>query len=141
MMNQAYSGSAQPLPSGNARIFPGGNTTMSEVWISVCHENDLVIGAGVCALLEADGQSEQVALFRETRDGPVYAISNHDPIGDANVLSRGIIGSLGNRIVVASPLYKQHFCLVSGQCLEDEGASVKAWPARVEGGLVQLRVV
>src|SRR5690606_33685728 len=113
-------------PSGNARIFPGGRTTMSEEWISVCNEDDLVIGSGVCALLEADGKSEQVALFRETRDGPVYAISNYDPLGDANVLSRGIIGSLGNRLVVASPLYKQHFCLESGQCLEDENVSVKA---------------
>jgi nitrite reductase (NADH) small subunit len=139
-MNQAYNGSAQPLPSGNARTFSGGTTTMSEVWISVCHENDLVIGAGVCALLEADGASEQVALFRETRDGPVYAISNHDPLGEANVLSRGIIGSLGDRIVVASPLYKQHFCLESGRCLEDGSVSVKVWPTRVEGGMVQLRV-
>ncbi|MGV3591551.1 MAG: nitrite reductase small subunit NirD [Gammaproteobacteria bacterium] len=113
---------------------------MSEQWISVCTEDDLVVGSGVCALLEAEGRSEQVALFRETRTGPVYAISNHDPIGDANVLSRGIIGSLGNRIVVASPLYKQHFCLESGQCLEDPNVSVKAWPARVVGRRVQLRI-
>ncbi|HEY0962462.1 MAG TPA: nitrite reductase small subunit NirD [Pseudomonadales bacterium] len=114
-------------------------TTMSEVWIGVCNEADLVIGAGVCALLEADGKTEQVALFRETPDGPVYAISNHDPIGNANVLSRGIIGSLGSRIVVASPLYKQHFCLESGQCLEDEKASVKAWQVRIARGQVQLK--
>ena len=112
---------------------------MKEVWIDVCNEDDLVIGSGVCALLEDGGKSEQVALFRETRDGPVYAISNYDPIGDANVLSRGIIGSIGNRIVVASPLYKQHFCLETGQCLEDETVSVKAWVARVRDGKVQLR--
>ena len=112
---------------------------MSEVWLDVCNEDDLVIGAGVCALLEEDGLCEQVALFRETRDGTVYAIANHDPISGANVLSRGIIGSLGERIVVASPLYKQHFCLESGQCLEDANVSVKAWPARIEGGKVQLR--
>lgn len=140
-MNQIHSGSAeQELPAGNARLYSGSGTGMSEIWISVCNEGDLVIGSGVCALLEADGMAEQVALFRETCDGPVYAIANYDPLGDANVLSRGIIGSLGNRIVVASPLYKQHFCLESGQCLEDSNVSVKAWPARVEGGVVQLRI-
>jgi nitrite reductase (NADH) small subunit len=112
---------------------------MKEVWISVCDEADLVVGSGVCALLESGGKAEQVALFRETRDGPVYAISNYDPIGDANVLSRGIIGSIGTRIVVASPLYKQHFCLESGQCIEDDTVSVKAWSARIDAGKVQLR--
>lgn len=117
----------------------GVERTMSETWISVCKEDELVIGSGVCALLEEGGRAEQVALFRETAEGPVYAISNYDPIGDANVLSRGIIGSLGSRIVVASPLYKQHFCLESGQCLEDATVSVKAWPVRIEDGQVQLR--
>ncbi len=111
----------------------------NEVWISVCNEDDLVIGSGVCALLEHAGTAEQVALFRETREGPVYAISNYDPIGDANVMSRGIIGSIGTKIVVASPLYKQHFCLDSGQCIEDAAVSVKAWSARINAGKVQLR--
>jgi nitrite reductase (NADH) small subunit len=69
----------------------------------------------------------------------VYALSNYDPIGAANVLSRGIIGSLGERLVVASPLYKQHFCLQTGQCLEDENVSVPIWPVRLHDGKVQLR--
>jgi nitrite reductase (NADH) small subunit len=112
---------------------------MKEVWTSVCNEADLVVGSGVCALLESGGTAVQVALFRETRDGPVYAISNYDPIGEANVLSRGIIGSIGTRLVVASPLYKQHFCLESGQCLEEQAVSVKAWSARIDDGKVQLR--
>jgi nitrite reductase (NADH) small subunit len=112
---------------------------MNEVWTTVCNEDDLVIGSGVCALLDQGGKQEQVALFRETRDGPVYAIANYDPVGDAYVLSRGIIGSIGTRIVVASPLYKQHFCLESGLCLEDPKVSVKAWSVRIESGKVQLR--
>jgi nitrite reductase (NADH) small subunit len=110
-----------------------------EAWTSVCDEDDLVVGSGVCALLESKGMFEQVALFRETRDGPVYAIGNYDPLGGANVLSRGIIGSIGTRLVVASPLYKQHFCLESGQCIEDPAISVKAWAVRIEAGKVQLR--
>lgn len=108
---------------------------MSEEWITVCSENDLVVGSGVCVL----HNREQVALFREVAEGDVFAISNFDPFGEANVLSRGIIGSLGDTLVVASPLYKQHFCLRTGQCLEDEQVSVKAYSARVESGQVQLK--
>jgi nitrite reductase (NADH) small subunit len=112
---------------------------MSSIWITLCSESDLVCGSGVCALLETGGKPQQVALFRETADGPVYAISNFDPIGGANVLSRGIIGSLGNKLVVASPLYKQHFCLEDGQCLEDPTVKVPAWPARIVDGQVQIK--
>ena len=49
---------------------------------------------------------------RATADGDealLYAIGNYDPAGDANVLSRGIIGSVNGQTVVASPLYKHHF--------------------------------
>lgn len=103
---------------------------MSRQWIKICSEDDLVIGSGICALLG----EEQVALFRETSEGPVFAISNFDPFGEANVLSRGIIGSMGDKLVVASPLYKQHFCLASGQCLEDDIISVKTYPTKIESG-------
>jgi nitrite reductase (NADH) small subunit len=111
---------------------------MSSLWITLCQESDLVVGSGVCALLEHGGKSVQVALFRETVTGPVYAIGNYDPLGDANVLSRGIIGSLGDKLVVASPLYKQHFCLEDGQCLEDAAVRVPAWKTRVVDGQVQI---
>jgi nitrite reductase (NADH) small subunit len=111
---------------------------MSNVWITLCQESDLVLGSGVCALLESGGKSQQVALFRETATGPVYAIGNYDPLSDANVLSRGIIGSLGDKLVVASPLYKQHFCLEDGLCLEDSSVRVPAWQTRVVDGQVQI---
>lgn len=113
---------------------------MKEVWLGVCSEDDLVNGSGVCALLRHAALEEQVALFRQAPDGPVFALSNYDPFGDAHVLSRGIVGSLGDCLVVASPLYKQHFCLASGRCLEDETVKVLTWPARIHAGEVQLRV-
>lgn len=109
---------------------------MSEQWITACNESDLVIGSGICALVEG----EQVALFRETQESAVFAISNFDPFGEANVLSRGITGSIGDVYVVASPLYKQHFCLKTGQCLEDDEVRVKAYPVRIETGQVQVQV-
>lgn len=113
---------------------------MSSVWVTLCQESDLVVGSGVCALLESMGRTEQVALFRESVDGPVYVISNYDPLGDAYVLSRGIIGSIGDKLVVASPLYKQHFCLEDGQCIEDPAVRIPAWPARIVDGQVQIQL-
>ncbi len=105
-------------------------------WQSVCTRNDLVPGSGVCALV---GQ-EQVALFYLPEEQQqVYAISNRDPIGGANVLSRGIVGDLGGKLVVASPLYKQHFDLTSGQCLEEDGVSIEVYEVRLDGDNVLIK--
>lgn len=104
-------------------------------WVAVCERQDLVIDAGVCVLLG----SEQVALFylpQESRQ--VYALANRDPIGAANVLSRGIVGDIGGLLVVSSPLYKQHFNLESGACLEEEGVHVPVYAVRLEGDTILL---
>ncbi|MDK2777346.1 MAG: nitrite reductase small subunit NirD [Pseudomonadota bacterium] len=103
-------------------------------WTTVCNLNDIDPDTGVCALYHG----EQVALFRWGSSDTVYAINNFDPIGKANVLSRGIIGSLGERPVVASPLYKQHFDLQTGVCLEDSNVQVKPYAVQVAHGVVQL---
>ena len=110
------------------------------VWNPLCLASDLVCGSGVCALLEVGGEQQQIALFQVVPNGPVYAIGNYDPLGEAHVLSRGIIGSLGDTLVVASPLYKQHFSLVDGHCLEDPSVRVPVWPARIAEGQVQIRI-
>ena len=111
----------------------------SDGWIGVCSEDDLVTGSGVCVLLQTGAKTEQVALFRETADGPVFAIGNYDPLGEAHVISRVIIGSIGELLVVASPLYKQHFCLHTGLCIEDETVRLPTWPVRIDAGQVQLK--
>lgn len=103
-------------------------------WTTVCNLTDIAPDTGVCALFNG----EQVALFRWGKTDTVYAIANYDPIGEANVLSRGIVCSVGERPAVASPLYKQHFDLTSGECLEKPEVAVKAYAVRVEGGAVQL---
>lgn len=104
-------------------------------WLTICDENDIIAGTGVCALYH----QKQIAIFKTRKDQTIYAIDNYDPIGKANVLSRGIIGSIGDNIVVASPLYKQHFCLISGQCLEDETISVNTYSTRIKEGKIQLK--
>lgn len=106
----------------------GGND-----FVPVCKVEDLVPGRGVAALI--DGQ--QIALFRLPR-GSIYAIGNHDPFSGANVLSRGIVGDLKGELVVASPIYKQHFSLVSGQCLEKPEVSVPVYPVRTLKGRVEV---
>ena len=74
----------------------------------------------------------QVAIFR-LDDDRVHAIANRDPFSGANVLSRGIVGDLKGELVVASPVYKQHFSLVTGRCIEDESVSVPVYGASVQG--------
>jgi nitrite reductase (NADH) small subunit len=109
---------------------------LKEKWQTICKHSDLVKNTGVCALVD----DEQVAIFYCGRSQSVYALSNYDPIGDANVMSRGIIGSVEGETVVASPLYKQHFSLTTGECLEDPQFSLKTYPVRVEEGEIQLQV-
>ncbi|GAA4893904.1 nitrite reductase small subunit NirD [Ferrimonas pelagia] len=102
-------------------------------WIDICPQDDVVPGSGVCAQLG----DAQVAVFRTGQD-QFYAVGNHDPLGGANVLSRGLIAEVKGTLTVASPLYKHHYCLRTGQCLQDEQVQLPVYPVRVQDGLVQL---
>lgn len=105
-------------------------------WVSVCEESDLLRNMGVCAKVG----NKQVAIFLvENADGQrkLFALDNHCPFSDANVLSRGIVGDLKNRLVVASPIYKQHFDLQTGECLEDE-VSIPTYAVRSINGKVEV---
>jgi len=106
--------------------------TMTD-WIKVCALDDIVPNSGVCAL--AGGR--QIAVFH-LDDGSVHALANHDPFSKANVLSRGIVGDIKGEAVVASPVYKQHFSLKTGQCLEDEAVKVETYPVRIDEGIVYI---
>ncbi len=103
-------------------------------WTAVCALSDIPNNAGVAALLEG----KQIAIFKVA--GEVFAVDNHDPFSKANVLSRGIVGSLGDQIVVASPIYKQHFALATGQCLEDDTVSITAYSVRLDGDTVMVGI-
>ncbi len=103
--------------------------------VILCQQADLIPNSGISAQV----QGEQIALFYLPRENPqVYAIGNWDPIGKANVLSRGMIGDLNTRLVVASPLYKQHFDLVSGECLEDTNFCVPIYAVAIVADQVLL---
>jgi nitrite reductase (NADH) small subunit len=102
-------------------------------WVDVIELDSLEPELGVPALV--NGKS--VALFR-THDGAVYALSNYDPVTRAPVMARGIVGTVGDVPVVASPMYKQHFDLRDGSCLEDAELALERYEVRIADRMVQV---
>ena len=111
---------------------------LEQSWTPVCDLNYIVPDTGVCALING----AQVAIFHvaygnDNSNASLFALDNFDPNSQASVLSRGLIGSLGER-VAASPIYKHHFDLRTGECLEMPEHSVTAYPARIAAGKVWI---
>ncbi len=101
-------------------------------WQTVCDAADVAPMVGVRALVN----NEQVAIFRV--NDQLHGLSAIDPFSNAAILSRGIVGDLNGKVVVASPLYKQHFVLETGACVEDDTVSVKTYAVRELDGKVQV---
>ncbi len=108
----------------------------TRTWAQVCPLERLEVERGAAALLDS---GDQVALFR-LPDGEVYAVQNRDPFTGAYVMSRGIVGSRGDRDVVASPMHKQSFDLRTGRCLDDDDTALTVYPVRVRAGMVEVQV-
>lgn len=122
-----------PAWSQDSQQLQGRNTQ----WQPLCSRRDLVAHSGVVAWFAG----AQVALFYlpDMPEGEqLYAIHNRDPQSGANVIGRGMIGHLHGSLVVASPLYKQHFRLQDGQCLEQPELSLTVWPVRLNGDQVEI---
>jgi nitrite reductase (NADH) large subunit len=105
----------------------------STSWRFICELEDILHDAGVAALVDG----KQIAIFRVGDN--VHALANFDPHSDANVLSRGLVGDIQAEPVVASPIYKHHFSLITGRCIEDADMSVPVYPARVTDGRVWVK--
>ncbi|WP_304640070.1 nitrite reductase small subunit NirD [Pseudomonas sp.] len=106
-------------------------------WQPLCSRADLVANSGVVAW----HQGAQIALFY-LPDAPegeqIFAVENRDPKSGANVIGRGIIGHLKGDLVIASPLYKQHFRLKDGSCVEYPDQQLATWPVRINGEAVEI---
>jgi len=100
----------------------------------ICDLSETLPRAGICALVG----DRQIAIFRV--DDALFAIDNRDPATGVNVLSRGLVGDLRGELVVASPLYKHHYSLSTGRCLEDAEKFVDVFPARVADGRVWVQM-
>ncbi|KAF1024022.1 MAG: Nitrite reductase (NADH) small subunit [Paracidovorax wautersii] len=109
-------------------------TTAGNAWHAICALDDIWPDTGVCALVGR----RQVAVFR-LADGSLYAIDNHDPNSGANVLSRGIVGDLGGEPVVASPIYKHHYQLRTGTCLENPDTPLRTYPVELRDGTLWVQ--
>jgi nitrite reductase (NADH) small subunit len=107
-------------------------TALAE-WTAICGYDPILPERGVAALLGG----RQIAIFR-TFDGTLHAVDNRDPFSGAFVLSRGIVGSRGEVPTVASPLHKQVFSLLTGQCLDDPAVRVAVHSVRVRDGVVEV---
>jgi len=103
-------------------------------WVAVAPVEQLPVERGVAALVG----DESVAVFR-LHDGEILAIDHVEPFTGVPVLARGLVGSTGDTVYVASPLHKQRFDLRTGRCLDDPAVAVRTWPVDVVDGMVQLR--
>lgn len=101
--------------------------------IKVCPVAELPVNLGVGALVKG----QQVAVFK-LKSGDIYAVGNFDPFSEANVLSRGLVGDLQGQKVVASPIYKHHYNLATGECLEDQSVKIPAYSVVVQDEYVYI---
>lgn len=103
----------------------------------ICPIDRIVPDRGVAALV----QGHPVAVFLLS-DGLLAAVDHIDPFADAPVMARGLVGSHEGRTTVASPLLKQRFDLVTGQCLDsdDRTKNLAVHTAFVADGWVYVRL-
>lgn len=113
----------------------GQPMSLTDTWQAICSLEDIWPNTGVCALMHG----RQIAIFRMKSD-VLYAIDNHDPYSKANVLSRGIIGDLSGEPVVASPIYKHHYRLRTGVCVEDADTQLNTYPVQLRDGMVWVQI-
>ena len=114
--------------------------TMTQTWQTLCAKADLVPFSGVAAWIEtADGPAQVAIFYLPGHAQELYAIDHRDPFSGANVIARGIVGDIKGDAVVASPIYKQHFRLTDGQCLEEESIQLRTWSACFDGDRVLIQ--
>ena len=104
-------------------------------WANVCELSMLEPLWSEVALV----QGQQVALVL-LPDGRLYAVTNRDPATGSCVMSRGIVGSKGDRPTLASPLLKQVYDLQTGECFTNPAFSLQTFDVRIDSGIVQVRL-
>jgi len=105
-------------------------------WTEICASSALTPNRGVAALIG----DRQVAVFLLHPGGEILAIDNVDPFSGAAVMSRGIVGSVGDLVTVASPVFKQRFNLRTGECVDDPEVRLATYPARSVEGRIEINV-
>ena len=104
-------------------------------WIALCEEAALPFGTGIAAW----AKERCVAIFNLGEQG-LYALDNVDPASGIGVLSRGLLCDIQGEICVASPLYKQHYRLLDGVCLEELALKVQPFEVKNQQGHIWIRL-
>jgi nitrite reductase (NADH) small subunit len=111
-------------------------TGLDATWVDVCAVGEVPLERGVAALIG----DVQVALFRLLVDGAehLFAVDHRDPAAQVNVMARGLLGSAGDVVYVASPLHKQRYDLRTGRGLDDDGLALRVFGVRCSAGRVEV---
>ncbi len=102
---------------------------MTAQWHRICTMKDLEPNWGEAALI--DGR--QYAIFRAADDS-IFVTSHRDPASGALVIARGILGEKGGEPTVTSPLYKEVYSLMSGECLSGADYRLPVYSVEVRDG-------
>ena len=108
-------------------------TAVDLAWTDVCPLTDLEPEWGEAALV--DGR--QLAVFR-LWDDRVMITSNLDPRTGSAVICRGIVGTRAGCPTIASPLHKESYSLLTGECFGNPSLQLDVYPARVAAGRIQV---
>lgn len=104
-------------------------------WQDLCARGDLVPGSGVAVKI---GDQSAALYWPEAGGETLFAMAHRDPFSRAEVLAWGLLCEQGGDWAVASPLYKQHFRLRDGVCLEQPEVVLPTWPVRFKGDRVEV---
>ena len=104
-------------------------------WFRVCALADLEDSWGEAALVNG----QQIALFR-VGEHDVFAVSHADPATRSHVMARGMVGSRGNTHTIASPLHKEVYSLVTGECFGRPELQLGTYPVRVIEGMIEIEI-
>lgn len=116
-------------------LSPATEAPAALTWHRACAFDDLEPLWGEAALIDG----EQVALFR-LPDEEVIAVTHRDPFTASYVMARGIVGSKGDRLTIASPLHKQVYDLRTGECLSLPALHLRTFPSRVVDGAIEIGI-
>ncbi len=113
-----------------------GNDQWKKQWVKVGHVSDFPVDGGVAIRYG----KVQIAVYNFASRGEWYACQNMCPHKNAFVLSRGIIGNVGEEPKVSCPMHKKPFSLKSGACISGEAFSLKVFPVNVISDEVYLEL-
>ncbi|WP_405575861.1 nitrite reductase small subunit NirD [Winogradskyella sp. Asnod2-B02-A] len=104
------------------------------VWFKAAHISAFPKDGGACVKYK----DLQIAVFNFERLSTWYACQNLSPEKKEMVLSRGMIGDHKGIPMVACPLHKKTFSLVSGENLNGDLEAIATYPVRIKEDYVYI---